>query len=272
MNERSFISGSNNHFYIQNYNRELSDKKWQWWGKGVICDYDDDYLNWAAADSWGVSSKLYQNILSSSSVHILSLTLLLWWMICRGLSGTYSLLIGSHTIILVSDWLIQNNTGLWLVRSKSQKLLGAVETVLNLPVTLEKKLSVDGEVGTLFWLVEIRPYWSLIGWHKTLMISDWLTQKINDLWLVREALHWTRPGHWSRGRRASEWKRRNLNQSLQVDQSTGNMYVFSLINFFPTLHQLQCTMIVKLVLLQSIVACKNLFWGNGKMSQSFKIC
>ena len=102
MNERSFISGLNNHLYIQNYNRELSDKKWQWWGKGVICDYDDDYLNWAAADSWGVSSKLYQNILSSSSVHILSLTLLLWWMICRGLSGTYSLLIGSHTIILFS--------------------------------------------------------------------------------------------------------------------------------------------------------------------------
>lgn len=35
-----------------------------------------------------------------------------------------------------------------IVRSKSQKLLGAVETVLNLPVTLEKKLSVDGEGGT----------------------------------------------------------------------------------------------------------------------------
>ena len=34
-----------------------------------------------------------------------------------------------------------------LVASKSQRLLGAVESVLNLPVTLERKLSVDSEGG-----------------------------------------------------------------------------------------------------------------------------
>ena len=60
--------------------------------------------------------------------------------------GGKSLLIGWYETIQISDWLIWNNTNLWLV--------------------------------------DMKQYKSLIGWYETIQISDWLIWSNTNLWLV----------------------------------------------------------------------------------------
>ena len=49
---------------------------------------------------------------------------------------------------------------------------------------------IHHQVNTDIWLVDTRLYWSLIGWHNTILISDWSTESNNDLWSLLIGSSW----------------------------------------------------------------------------------
>ena len=92
-----------------------------------------------------------------------TVTTLLWW----------SILV---RWVLASDWLKQNNTDLWLVgRVHSWWMFTCTDPTQTL--------------NTLLMLSELSGqdcrYSPLIGWHNSILISDWLTLYTTDLWLVQ---------------------------------------------------------------------------------------
>ena len=64
----------------------------------------------------------------------------------RVVSGSASFIPGLHLSLVIRTVIIMVDLPKYL-RSKSQKLLGAIETVLNLPVALERQLNVDNNLN-----------------------------------------------------------------------------------------------------------------------------
>ena len=90
-------------------------------------------------------------------------------------------LVQGKQVELNSDWLLLLNTDLWLVDRSYivGHLHGEHEVSLAVPYINDarlrcKQLFLELQVNTGFWLADSYWYSALIGWHKLLLISDWL--------------------------------------------------------------------------------------------------